>query len=78
MPKDSQQGLPSYSASTTEPGRGDKDLINGSSDDQISHRLGLTRRTVQRCLIDLTKCMKATSRFELGFRLAKEVDSSQL
>lgn len=53
-------------------------MANGYSDDRIARTLGIARRTVQRVMTKLMERLQVSSRFEVGFKLARSLDPTEL
>lgn len=53
-------------------------MTNGYSDDRIARRLGITTPDVQAVMTALMERLDAGSRFEAGYKLAREVDPRDL
>lgn len=53
-------------------------MTNGYSDDRIARKLGITTREVQSVVTALMERLDAGSRFEAGYKLAREVDPRDL
>lgn len=52
-------------------------MANGYSDDRIARTLGIARRTVQRVMTKLMERLQVSSRFEVGFKLARSIDATE-
>ncbi|MEV6005734.1 helix-turn-helix transcriptional regulator [Streptomyces sp. NPDC051976] len=50
----------------------------GLSDDRIARTLGIARRTVQRVMSKLMERLQVSTRFEVGIRLARSIDMTDL
>jgi DNA-binding NarL/FixJ family response regulator len=53
-------------------------MTNGYSDDRIARKLGITTPDVQSVMAALMERLDAGSRFEVGYKLAREVDPRDL
>ncbi|SEG27541.1 regulatory protein, luxR family [Actinacidiphila yanglinensis] len=53
-------------------------MTNGYGDDRIARRLGIERRTVEDVMAALMERLGAGSRFEVGYKLARALDPSEL
>lgn len=53
-------------------------MANGYSDDRIARTLGIARRTVQRVMTKLMERLQVSSRFEVGMRLARQLERDDL
>lgn len=53
-------------------------MTNGYSDDRIARRLGIDTAAVQRVMTSLMQRLGAGSRFEVGYKLARELDPRDL
>ncbi|MDP9868606.1 MULTISPECIES: helix-turn-helix transcriptional regulator [Streptosporangium] len=46
--------------------------VAGMTDESIAHRLGISKRTVQRCVTDFAKKLDAQTRFQTGVQAARQ------
>ncbi|WP_328914273.1 MULTISPECIES: LuxR C-terminal-related transcriptional regulator [unclassified Streptomyces] len=53
-------------------------MTNGYGDDRIATRLGIDRRAVEDVMVTLMERLGAGSRFEVGYKLARELDPRDL